>query len=128
MLFGNIVGNLAPEIRGGVEWFNSSPVEIYKLKNKVILVDFWTYSCVNCIRTLPHLVAWHKEYAKSGLVVIGVHTPEFEFEKQSENIKRALVDFGILYPVVSDANYVIWHAYANHVWPRKFLIDRNFRI
>ena len=122
------VASRAPELTGGVAWFNSEPIEIYRLKNKLVLVDFWTYSCVNCIRTLPHLVSWYRKYAKDGLLVIGVHTPEFEFEKDNNNIKRALVAFGIGYPVVSDANYTIWHAFANHVWPRKFLIDKNFKV
>jgi len=118
----------SPELTGGVKWFNSSPVEIHKITNKVVLVDFWTYSCVNCIRTLPHLTSWHKKYLKDGLVIVGVHTPEFEFEKDSRNIEKAIKKFGIEYPVVNDANYKIWNAFANNVWPRKFLIDKNKKI
>lgn len=89
----------------------------------VILVDFWTYSCINCQRTLPYLNAWHKKYKDSGLVIIGVHTPEFEFEKEFVNVKSAVEKFGVNYPVVLDNDYSTWHAYNNRYWPRKYLID-----
>ena len=90
---------------------------------KVILVDFWTYSCINCQRTLPYLNAWYEKYADDGLVIIGIHTPEFEFEKELENVKRAVEKFGVKYPVVLDNDYSTWQAYRNQYWPRKYLID-----
>lgn len=96
-----------------------------RLTGKVVLLDFWTYSCVNCIRTLPHVKRWHETYADKGLVVIGVHTPEFEFEKKQENVEKAINDFQITYPVVLDGDYKVWNLYANRWWPRKFLIDNH---
>ncbi|MBI2546382.1 redoxin domain-containing protein [Candidatus Woesearchaeota archaeon] len=89
----------------------------------VILVDFWTYSCINCQRTLPYLTAWHEKYGDKGLVIIGIHTPEFDFEKDYDNVKRAVEKFGIKYPVVQDNNYQTWRAYQNRYWPHKYLID-----
>lgn len=93
------------------------------LRGKVILLDFWTYSCVNCIRTLPYVRRWHEAYEKNGLVVIGIHTPEFAFEKNEAHVKDALARFGITYPIVADNEYAIWKLYANRSWPRKFLIN-----
>lgn len=93
------------------------------LGKKVILLDFWTYSCINCQRTIPHLNAWYEKYRDQGLVIIGIHTPEFEFEKQYENVLAAVKKFGIAYPVVLDNNYSTWQAYKNRYWPRKYLID-----
>lgn len=90
---------------------------------KVILVDFWTYSCINCQRTLPYLNDWHDEYADDGLVIVGVHTPEFEFEKDYDNVLRAVEKWGIEYPVVMDNDYSTWQSYRNRYWPRKYLID-----
>ena len=90
---------------------------------KIILVDFWTYSCVNCQRTLPFLNQWHKKYADEGLVIVGLHTPEFEFEKDYENVKKATLKYGVKYPVVLDNDYSTWTAYENRYWPRKYLID-----
>ena len=95
------------------------------LRGKVTLIDFWTYSCVNCLRTLPHLKEWHKRYAAQGLVVIGVHTPEFAFEKDAANVKAAIKEHKLMYPVVLDSSYAIWNLYANHWWPRKILIDHK---
>lgn len=89
----------------------------------IILIDFWTYSCINCQRTLPYLKAWHDKYKDKGLVIIGVHTPEFEFEKEYANVKSAVEKFGVNYPVVLDNDYSTWHAYRNRYWPRKYLID-----
>lgn len=94
-----------------------------QIGKKVILVDFWTYSCINCQRTLPYLNAWHKKYSDKGLVIIGVHTPEFEFEKKIENVQKAVERFGIEYPVVLDNDFSTWNAYQNRYWPRKYLID-----
>ena len=90
---------------------------------KVILIDFWTYSCINCQRTLPYIEGWYEKYKDQGLVVIGVHTPEFEFEKEYDNVKSAVDRFGLTYPTVMDSNYGTWSAYDNHYWPRKYLID-----
>ncbi len=102
---------------------------MHNLRGKAVaLVDFWTYSCVNCIRTLPHLKRWHDEYKDKGLVIVGVHTPEFEFEKNVGNVERALKNFGIEYPVVMDSDYQIWSLYSNSVWPRKFLINKDGQI
>ncbi len=119
---------LAPELMAGGEWFNSKPLSIKKLRGKVVLVDFWTYTCINCIRTFPYIEDWHEKYASKGLVVIGVHTPEFEFEKNPVNVKKALKDFGLKYPIMQDNDYSTWSAYDNHYWPAKYLIDKNGRI
>ncbi len=116
-------GTHAPPWPGGLRWFNSKPLTTIELRGKLILVDFWTYSCVNCIRTLPYLRAWHERYAPQGLVVIGVHAPEFAFEKDAKNVEHALREFAITYPVVQDNDYKIWTAYANAWWPRKLLVD-----
>lgn len=118
----------APEIVLGGNWFNSSPLQISELKGKVVLVDFWTYSCINCIRTLPYLRDWWEKYEDDGLVIIGVHTPEFEFEKDADNVSDAIADFEIKYPVVQDNEYKTWRAYNNRYWPAKYLIDKAGRI
>lgn len=96
-----------------------------ELRGKVVLLDFWTYSCVNCIRTIPYLKRWHETYAKNGLVIIGVHTPEFAFEKNEEQVRNAIARFGITYPVLQDNEYATWKAYANRSWPRKFLVNHE---
>ncbi|MEK7571802.1 MAG: cytochrome c biogenesis protein DipZ [Patescibacteria group bacterium] len=118
-------GALAPEIIPGGEWLNSKPLQIAELKGKVILVDFWTYSCINCQRTFPYLKKWHEMYKDKGLVIIGVHAPEFEFEKNKSNVEQALKDFGLTYPVVQDNNFATWRAYDNHYWPAKYIIDKD---
>jgi len=115
----------APEIAGISEWINSPPLTISSLKGKVVLIDFWTYSCINCIRTLPYLKDWYTKYQKLGLVIIGVHTPEFEFEKNSENVKHAVADFHIDYPVALDNQYQTWQNFNNHYWPAHYLIDKD---
>lgn len=115
----------APEIAGIASWLNSEPLSLASLRGKVVLVDFWTYSCINCIRTLPHLVAWDAAYRDKGLVIIGVHTPEFEFEKERANVEAALAKHGIRYPVALDNDYATWRAFKNNYWPRKYLIDRT---
>ncbi|NTV30079.1 MAG: cytochrome c biogenesis protein DipZ [Candidatus Omnitrophica bacterium] len=119
---------LAPEIVTGGQWFNSPPLNLQALRGKVVVIDFWTYTCINCIRTLPELKAWHDRYAGLGLVIIGVHTPEFEFEKDPGNVAKAVRDFGLKYPVVQDNNYATWKAYRNQYWPAKYFIDRTGRI
>jgi cytochrome c biogenesis protein CcdA/thiol-disulfide isomerase/thioredoxin len=118
----------APEIIPGGEWFNSAPLTINFLRGKVVLIDFWTYSCINCQRTFPYLRSWWEKYKDDGLVIIGVHTPEFEFEKKAENLKQAITDFELTYPIVQDNNYSTWRAYNNRFWPAKYLIDKEGRI
>lgn len=120
--------NMAPELLPGGQWFNTDLVSISGLQGKVVLLDFWTYTCINCIRTLPYLKKWHEAYKDKNLVIIGVHTPEFEFEKNPDNLEKAIQDFGLEYPVMQDNNYATWKAYDNHYWPAKYLIDKNGRI
>jgi len=115
----------APELIYGGEWFNSEPLKIGELKGKVVLVDFWTYSCINCQRTFPYLRDWHEKYSDQGLVIIGAHTPEFEFEKNPSNLQKAIDDFDLQYPIFQDNNYETWRAYENHWWPSKYLIDHE---
>jgi thiol-disulfide isomerase/thioredoxin len=115
----------APELVGVSGYINTEKIKISDLKGKVVLIDFWTYSCINCIRTLPYLTAWDKKYRDKGLVIIGVHTPEFEFEKEYENVLDATKKYNIEYPVVQDNDYAIWQAYKNRFWPRKYLIDKD---
>ena len=119
----------APRIRGeGVnEWINTEELTFEGLQeqNKVVLIDFWTYTCINCIRTLPYLKQWHDKYADRGLVIVGIHTPEFDFEKSLDNVKEAVERFEIEYPVVQDNNYWNWNAFNNRYWPAKYLIDTD---
>ena len=117
------VQGVAPSLDGAVGWLNSPPLTNEQLRGKVVLVDFWTYSCINCIRTLPYVNAWAEKYRDQGLVVIGVHTPEFAFEKKIENVKQAIADFKIRYPVAIDNDYRIWRAFENSYWPAHYLID-----
>ena len=117
----------APEIAQG-NWINLPPLKISDLRGKVVLVDFWTYTCINCIRTLPYLNSWHEKYSSKGLVIMGVHTPEFEFEKDYNNVKAAVDKYGIKYAVVQDNNYATWNSYGNKYWPRKYLIDKEGNI
>jgi thiol-disulfide isomerase/thioredoxin len=118
----------APELRGISRWQNSAPLSLAELRGKVVLVDFWTYSCVNCVRTLPSLKAWHERYAAAGLVIIGVHTPEFAFEKDEANVADAVARFGITYPVALDNDYATWNAYRNEYWPAHYFIDAKGNI
>ena len=113
----------APDFAGIDRWINSEPLKIEELKGKVVLVDFWTYTCINCIRTLPYLKEWDAKYRDKGLVIVGVHTPEFEFEKKYENVLKAVNDYQIKYPVAQDNDYGTWGAYQNRYWPHEFLID-----
>ncbi|HEY8522742.1 MAG TPA: thioredoxin family protein, partial [Nitrososphaeraceae archaeon] len=105
------------------EYINTKPISLADLKDKVILVDFWTYSCINCIRTIPHLNEWYDKYSDKGLIIVGIHTPEFDFEKNSDNVKSAVQKFGIKYPVLQDNDKEIWNEYENRYWPRKYLVD-----
>ena len=113
----------APEI--GRLWFNSSPLSFRQLRDRVVLVDFWDYTCVNCIRTLPYVQAWHERYRDKGLTVIGVHTPEFTFAQYESNVERGIREFGLTYPIVVDSNREIWKAFANRYWPTKYLLDKE---
>ena len=122
---GGKVGDQAPEVQGIVAWINNEPLTIQELRGKVVLVDFWTYTCINCIRTFPFLKLWHARYADDGLVILGVHTPEFDFEKILDNVETATRDNRILWPVALDNDYVTWHNYSNRFWPAKYLIDRD---
>jgi cytochrome c biogenesis protein CcdA/thiol-disulfide isomerase/thioredoxin len=118
----------APDFIAGGQWFNSDPLTIEGLKGKVVLVDFWTYTCINCQRTFPYLKSWHEKYQDLGLVIVGVHTPEFEFEKDGGNVQQALLDFGIKYPVMQDNDFATWRAYHNRFWPAKYLLDAKGQI
>ena len=115
----------APEFRGVTDWFNSDPLSLRALRGKVVLVDFWTYSCINCIRTFPYLRDWYSKYHEQGLEIIGVHTPEFSFEKVPSNVEAAVKDFDIEYPVALDPDYKTWRNYHNFYWPAKYLIDKD---
>ncbi|HLF79681.1 MAG TPA: cytochrome c biogenesis protein DipZ [Dehalococcoidia bacterium] len=119
----------APEFKGITRWLNLPPdqnsLSLEQLRGKVVLIDFWTYTCINCIRALPHATAWYNEYKDDGLVVIGVHTPEFAFERDTSNVEQAIQRFGIRYPVAQDNEYATWKAYRNQYWPAKYLIDKD---
>ncbi|MGH2849004.1 MAG: cytochrome c biogenesis protein CcdA [Solirubrobacteraceae bacterium] len=118
----------APAFTGTQRWFNTPgghPLTEAALRGRVVLVDFWTYSCINCIRTFPYLKEWYADYHASGLTIVGVHTPEFEFEKDPGNVAAAIRQFGLSYPVVQDNDYAMWHAYGVQTWPSEFLIDRT---
>jgi thiol-disulfide isomerase/thioredoxin len=115
----------APEFAGIEQWLNSDPLSLAALRGKVVLVDFWTYSCINCLRTLPYVIRWYKKFKDRGLVVIGVHTPEFGFEKLTRNVQTAIGRNGITYPVAQDNQYATWRAFDNQYWPATYLIDRN---
>ncbi|MFA5894443.1 MAG: cytochrome c biogenesis protein DipZ [Candidatus Shapirobacteria bacterium] len=128
LILSNSQKSKAPELIPGGEWFNSDPLTLSKLKGKVVIVDFWTYSCINCQRTLPYLKNWYEKYKEKGLVIIGVHSPEFEFEKNKNNVGRAIKDFGLSYPVVQDNNFATWRAYQNQYWPAKYFVDKDGNI
>jgi len=122
---------VAPQFLGTQKWFNTPggrPLSLASLRGHVVLVDFWTYSCINCIRTLPYLNAWNARYAGKGLTIVGVHTPEFPFEHSASNVQEAIHQNGILYPVAQDNNYSTWNAYKNEYWPAEYLIDAQGRI
>ena len=120
---------IAPEFEkigenlGIVNINDGQPLAMASLKGKVVLVNFWTYSCINVLRTVPHIIEWNAKYADKGLVIVGVHTPEFEFEKNIDNLKTSLQKYGIKYPVIQDNDYKIWKAYENNYWPRMYLVD-----
>ncbi|HYR32886.1 MAG TPA: thioredoxin family protein [Burkholderiales bacterium] len=115
----------APDFVGIDTWLNSPPLTIAGLRGRVVLVDFWTYGCINCVHVLPHIVEWYEKYKDRGLTVVGVHTPEFAFERDSSNVKRAIQRHGIGYPVAQDNKFATWNAYRNRYWPTAYLIDRS---
>ena len=122
------VEGVLPELKGAVLWLNSPALTREQLRGKVVLVDFWTYSCINCLRALPYVEAWAQKYKDHGLVVIGVHAPEFAFEKVPDNVRRAVRDLGVTYPVALDNNLIIWQAFDNQYWPAHYFIDAQGRI
>jgi cytochrome c biogenesis protein CcdA/thiol-disulfide isomerase/thioredoxin len=117
-----------PEFSGATTWLNSPALLKADLRGKVVLVDFWTYSCINCLRTLPHVKSWSEKYKSSGLVVVGIHTPEFAFERNAKNVSDALKNFSINYPVALDNDYKIWNAFKNRYWPGHHFVDRQGRV
>ncbi|MGA0610836.1 thioredoxin family protein [Caldimonas sp. KR1-144] len=121
-------GAAMPALTGATGWINSPPMTTEDLRGKVVLVDFWTYSCINCLRTLPHIKAWAQKYKPHGLVVLGVHSPEFDFERSQANVLRATRDLGIDYPVVVDSNHALWRAFGTYAWPTLLFVDAQGRI
>ncbi len=117
-----------PELGGAVQWLNSPPLSLEALRGKVVLVNFWTYSCINCLRTLPYVRAWAEKYAAQGLVVIGVHTPEFAFEKDPDNVRRAVKDLKVPYPVALDNRFSVWRSFRNQYWPALYFLDAQGRV
>jgi cytochrome c biogenesis protein CcdA/thiol-disulfide isomerase/thioredoxin len=121
----------APDFSGNQRWFNTPggrPLSLRELRGRVVLVDFWTYTCINCIRTIPHLKAWDEQYRDRGLIIVGVHTPEFPFERDADNVSDAIDQNGLRYPVAQDNEYSTWTAYGNEYWPAKYLIDARGRV
>jgi thiol-disulfide isomerase/thioredoxin len=118
----------APDFTGIGKWFNSAPLNMADLRGKVVLVNFWTYGCVNCINALPHVVALNEKYKDRGLVVVGIHTPEFPFERSASNVQAALKRHGITYPVAQDNDSKTWNAWRNQYWPAQYIIDQNGKI
>lgn len=119
---------VAPDFAGINTWFNSKPLSMADLRGKVVLVDFWTYGCVNCVNTLPHVTDLYAKYKDKGLVVVGVHTPEFPFERSASNVQAALKRHGITYPVAQDNESRTWNAYRNQYWPAQYIIDQSGKI
>ena len=117
-----------PSLDGATTWLNSPPLTPAGLRGKVVLVQFWTYTCINWLRTLPYVRAWAEKYKDQGLVVIGVHTPEFEFEQDLDNVRRSVKDMGVDYPIAVDNDYAIWRAFDNNYWPALYFVDAKGRI
>ena len=122
------VQNTAPNFVGISNWFNSAPLNMADLRGKVVLVDFWTYGCYNCVNTLPHVTALYSKYKDRGLVIVGVHTPEFPFERSASNVQAALKRHGIAYPVAQDNESLTWNAYRNQYWPAQYIVDQNGKL
>jgi cytochrome c biogenesis protein CcdA/thiol-disulfide isomerase/thioredoxin len=121
----NVVAYKAPELTGIDSWINSNPLTVAQLKGKVVLIDFWTYTCINCIRSLPYVQGWYKQYEKDGFVVIGIEAPEFSYERIPSNVAAAVKQDGLNYPIAIDGNLATWNAYQNQYWPAEYLIDRD---
>jgi thiol-disulfide isomerase/thioredoxin len=119
------VPSTAPDFVGITHWINSPPLTMKQLRGKVVLIDFWAYSCINCLRTFPHLNNWYRKYKDKGLVIVGVHSPEFDFGKNPANVKRAVKQFHIHYPVAMDSNMRTWRAWHNQFWPAEYLVDQQ---
>jgi thiol-disulfide isomerase/thioredoxin len=117
-----------PSLAGATGWLNSAPLDAADLRGKVVLVNFWTYTCINWLRQLPYIRAWAEKYSDQGLVVVGVHTPEFPFEHNPENVRRAVQEMRVSYPVAMDSDYALWRAFDNHYWPALYLADTQGRI
>lgn len=117
-----------PSLSGAVQWLNSPPLDREALKGKVVLVDFWTYDCINCRRSLPYVNTWAKRYADQGLVVVGVHTPEYDYENKLENVREQVSKLGIEYPVAIDNRYAIWNAFGNQFWPAHYFVDAQGQV
>ncbi len=116
----------APEFSGLANWINSQEIKsMQELRGKVVLVDFWTYSCFNCVNTFPYVQGWHEKFAKEGLVVLGIHAPEFAFERDSNNVQNAVKKYGLTYPIALDNGFKLWRAYRNRYWPAFYLIDKK---
>ena len=115
----------APEFTQVTGFVNTKPIKLSDFRGKVVLVHFWTYTCGNCKHTIPHLNDWYEKYANKGFVIAGIHTPEFDFEKNLDNVKDAVKDFRIKYPIIQDNNYGTWNAYGNRYWPRDYLVDNE---
>jgi thiol-disulfide isomerase/thioredoxin len=115
----------APEFTQVTGYVNTDPLKISDLKGKVVLVHFWTYTCINCIHTIPHLNDWYAKYASKGFVIVGIQTPEFEYEKNIDSVKDAVKEFKIKYPIIQDNNFGTWNAYGNRYWPRDYLVDNE---
>jgi cytochrome c biogenesis protein CcdA/thiol-disulfide isomerase/thioredoxin len=127
----DVSDSTTPDLSGATAWINtpnSSPLTLASLRGKVVLVDFWTYSCINCLRTLPYIKAWNEKYKDHGLVIVGVHTPEFPFEKDEGNVRKAVKDLGVTYPVPMDNNYKIWRSFNNQYWPADYFMDATGRV
>lgn len=115
----------APEFAGIETWLNTEPLSMAALRGQVVLVDFWTYGCINCVHVLPHVVQWHEKYKDRGLVVVGVHSPEFAYERDTNNVRKAIQRHGIRYAVAQDNKFATWNAYRNRYWPTAYLVDRS---
>ena len=118
----------APEFVGITQWLNSASLDIKSLRGRVVLVDFWTYACINCIRTLPYVTRLYDTYRNKGFVVIGIHTPEFPFEKRAANVQSAIQRHGIRYPVAQDNDFATWNAWGNQFWPAQYIVDKSGKI
>jgi thiol-disulfide isomerase/thioredoxin len=121
-------GAPAPDFTGITSWINSPPLDMKQLRGKVVLVDFWTFDCINCAHTIPYVKDWYARYHDKGLVVVGVHTPEYAFEHKTENLQNAVKRFGIEYPIAQDNQYATWNAYGNQYWPAVYLFDQQGRM